>query len=83
VPVNTGRPIVRCYSLFDTPVAPGYRITVKRLAASADRLDLPPGASSNYFHDSVHAGDVLKVRAPAGHFCIDDDPASPAVFVAG
>ena len=43
----------------------------------------PPGLSSSHFHDRVKVGDVLKVRAPSGHFFIDPDPAVPAVLIAG
>lgn len=78
-----GRVITRCYSLSDQPDPRCYRITVKRVPSPADRPDLPPGLSSNHFHDGVHEGDVLKVRAPAGHFFIDPDPAVPAVLIAG
>lgn len=77
------RVITRCYSLSDQPDPRCYRITVKRVLSPADRPDLPPGLSSNHFHDGVHEGDVLKVRAPAGHFFIDPDPAVPAVLIAG
>jgi ferredoxin-NADP reductase len=39
--------------------------------------------SSGHFHDRVHAGDVLQVKAPSGHFFIDPDTSVPAVFIAG
>ena len=77
------RAVTRCYSLSDRPRADGYRITVKRVAAPADRPDLPPGASSGHFHDQVHEGDVLRVKAPAGRFVLDTDAEVPAVLVAG
>jgi ferredoxin-NADP reductase len=44
---------------------------------------LPPGASSSHFHDRIHEGDVLQVKAPSGHFFIDPDASVPAVFIAG
>jgi ferredoxin-NADP reductase len=31
----------------------------------------------------VHGGDVVQVKAPAGHFFIDPDASVPAVFIAG
>jgi len=77
------RSLTRCYSLSDRPDPDSYRITVKRMPSPADRPDLPPGASSNHFHDRVQEGDVLKVRAPSGHFFIDPDTTVPAVFIAG
>jgi hypothetical protein len=77
------RTITRCYSLSDRPDSTGYRITIKRALAPAERPELPPGLSSSYFHDRVHEGDVLQVRAPSGHFFIDPDASVPAVFIAG
>jgi ferredoxin-NADP reductase len=75
--------IIRCYSLSDRPDTGRYRITVKRLPAPPGRSDVPPGVASSHFHDRVHEGDVLRVRAPSGRFCIDPDPDVPVVLVAG
>jgi ferredoxin-NADP reductase len=77
------RTITRCYSLSDRPDAMAYRITVKRVPSPLYQPELPPGASSSYFHDRVRPGDVLRVKAPSGHFCIDTDAGMPAVFIAG
>jgi hypothetical protein len=75
--------VTRCYSLSDRPDAKAYRITVKRVPAPPDRPDLPPGASSTHFHDRVHEGDVLDVKAPSGRFFIDPDPTVPVVLIGG
>jgi ferredoxin-NADP reductase len=83
LPAFAERSIIRCYSLSDKPDPSGYRVTVKRILSSVERPDSPPGASSNYLHDRIHEGDILKARAPSGHFCIDDNPNLPAVFIAG
>ena len=80
---TTPRTITRCYSLSDCPRPTGYRVTIKRVPAPAGRPELPPGASSNHFHDRVREGDILRVKAPSGHFFIDSDPAVPAVLIAG
>jgi ferredoxin-NADP reductase len=77
------RAVTRCYSLSDRPESSHYRITVKRVPPPPDRPDLPPGASSTHLHDRVHAGDVLRVKAPAGRFFIDADSDLPMVLVAG
>jgi ferredoxin-NADP reductase len=77
------RRITRCYSLSDRPDPAGYRITIKRAEPPAGQPDCPPGVSSGHFHDRVHAGDVLQVKAPSGHFFIDPDASVPAVFIAG
>ena len=83
VPGDVPRVVTRCYSLSDQPDPGHYRITVKRVPAPAGRPELPEGVASNHLHDRVHVGDVLDVRAPAGHFFIDPDAAVPVVLVAG
>ena len=75
--------ITRCYSLSDAPAPDHYRVTIKRVGAPADHPDWPPGVSSNHFHDHVHSGDLLDVRAPAGHFFIDAASDVPVVLIAG
>ncbi|MBW8315505.1 MAG: 2Fe-2S iron-sulfur cluster binding domain-containing protein [Hydrogenophaga sp.] len=76
--------LTRCYSLSDRPDPAAYRVTIKRAVPPPGRPELPPGASSSHFHDRVHEGDVLRVKAPAGRFFIDTTDASvPAVLVAG
>lgn len=77
------RAVTRCYSLSDAPAPDHYRVTIKRVPPPSDRPDLPPGVSSNHFHDHVQVGDVLQVKAPSGHFYMDADPTVPAVLVAG
>lgn len=77
------RSVTRCYSLSDRPSPSDYRITIKRAVPPPGRPELPPGVSSGHFHDRVHAGDVVRVKAPAGHFFIDPDASVPAVFIAG
>jgi len=73
--------IIRCYSLSDAPNPDYYRVSIKRVPAPAGS-DLPPGRSSNHFHDHVSVGDTLQVRAPGGHFHIDRSDA-PVVLIGG
>lgn len=75
--------ITRCYSLSDRPDPSGYRITIKRVPGPVGRPELPAGLASTHFHDGVHEGDVLQVKAPAGRFFIDTDAGMPAVLIAG
>lgn len=75
--------ITRCYSLSDQPEPTHYRVTIKRVPAPTHHPELEPGLSSNHFHDRVQVGDVLRVKAPAGHFFIDPDPGVPAVLIGG
>ena len=82
-PGGATRMVTRCYSLSDRPSPQHYRITVKRVPAPAGQPELPPGVASNHLHDHVQVGDVLDVKAPAGHFFLDPDATVPAVLVAG
>jgi len=77
------RTITRCYSLSDRPDAKRHRVTIKRVPPPTGKAGIPPGLSSNHFHDHVAEGSVLKVKAPAGHFFIDADAGVPAVLIAG
>jgi ferredoxin-NADP reductase len=78
------KPLVRCYSLSDSPNHPDYyRVTIKKEKAPPERPDLPPGAASSYFVDVVKEGDILDAKAPAGHFCLDMAKAHPVVLIAG
>lgn len=79
----TARAITRCYSLSDRPESAHFRVTIKRVPAPADHPGFDPGLSSNHFHDRVQVGDILRVKAPAGHFFIDPDPTVPAVLIGG
>ena len=74
--------IVRCYSLSDAPGRDHYRVSIKRVPPPAGKADVPPGLSSNHFHDAVHEGTVLSVRAPNGHFFLEEGN-GPVVLIAG
>lgn len=77
------RPITRCYSLSDQPDPAHYRVTIKRVPAPPDHPDWLPGLSSNHFHDHVRVGEVLRVKAPSGHFFLDPEPSVPVVLIGG
>ena len=78
------KPLIRCYSLSDSPNHPQYyRVTIKRVPSPRDNPDVPPGLSSNYFHDLVQAGDILDVKAPSGHFFLDTTKHAPVVLIGG
>ncbi|HEX3601503.1 MAG TPA: FAD-binding oxidoreductase [Lacipirellulaceae bacterium] len=74
-------PLVRCYSLSDRPRQDYYRVTIKRIPAAPETPSSLPGRGSNYFHNHVHMGDVLEVRAPAGTFLIDPLATEPIVLI--
>ena len=68
-----GQDVRRNYSLSAASDGVGYRISVKRE---------PGGLVSRFLHDRVHAGDVLELFPPAGHFTLAEG-ARPLVLISG
>ena len=78
------KPLVRCYSLSGSPHRSDYyRVTIKKEKCPANRPELPPGAASSYFADTVKEGDILNVKAPTGHFFLEMSKTNPIVLIAG
>ncbi len=75
--------IVRCYSLSDCPMTDHYRVSIKRVPPPANQPELPPGCSSNYFHDQIKEGTKLSIKAPSGHFYLQEKEPLPIVLVGG
>jgi ferredoxin-NADP reductase len=82
-PGAEARTVTRCYSLSDSCFTDHYRVTIKRVVAPAEPAGVPNGAASNFFHDHVHAGSTLQVRAPSGHFHLDIRDLTPVVLIGG
>ena len=85
IPVpNQPQPVIRCYSLSDSPFHPDrYRVSIKRVPAPRDNPSAPPGLISTYFHDSLNENDIVDVKAPSGHFCMSMTKKYPVVLLAG
>lgn len=78
------KPLIRCYSLSDSPSnLERYRVSIKRVPPPRNKPELPPGQSSSHFHDHVNEGDILDVKAPAGHFYLDQSAHTPVVLIGG
>ncbi len=78
------KPLVRCYTLSDSPLQTDYyRVSIKRQGPPPKVPDAPPGLSSNFFHDSLQAGDIVDVRAPSGNFFLDLSKHRPVVLIGG
>lgn len=76
--------IIRCYSLSDSAFnTDSYRLTIKRVPPPRDQPEVPPGLSSNYFHDQVNESDIIDVKAPSGAFFFDLTRPHPAVLIGG
>ena len=67
-------PLLRNYSLSDTPAADHYRVSIKQEVN---------GAASTYVHNQVHVGDVLDVSAPRGTFTFRPGNRPVALLSAG
>jgi ferredoxin-NADP reductase len=78
------KPLIRCYSLSDSPHQKEYyRVTIKKEKSPPDKPELPPGAGSSFFSDVVKEGDILNVKSPTGHFFLDMAKTNPIVLLAG
>lgn len=81
---GVSKPVVRCYSLSDSPHhSDYYRVTIKKEPAPPNRPELPPGVASSFFCDRVKEGDILDVKAPGGGFFLDMSKDTPVVLVSG
>jgi hypothetical protein len=81
---NEPKPVIRCYSLSDTPIDPDhYRVSIKKVPPPRDKPELPPGRSSTFFNEILKEGDILDVKAPSGHFFMDMNKATPVVLIGG
>ena len=79
-----GKPVIRCYSLSDSPFHQDYyRVTIKRVGATPDLPGAKPGRASCYFCEGVQVGDILDVKAPGGHFFLDLSDEGPVVLISG
>ena len=73
-------PLIRCYSLSDSPKdkPDHYRVTIKREVA---RNEAPAGVVSNFFHENLNVGDIVDVREPSGRFYLDMARERPVVLL--
>ena len=76
-------PVMRTYSLSDSPDRDYYRVSIKREPSPRDRPDLPSGLSSNYFHKQVDEDTTLRVGPPRGKFHLDPDSDRSVVLLSG
>jgi len=66
------KPVVRCYSLSDSPNHPDYyRVSIKKAPPPRDKPDAAPGLVSHYFHQNIKVGNILDVKSPTGKFTLD------------
>jgi len=80
-PPGTEEPIQRTYTISSAPNGSYYRLSIKKEPAS--QPDLPPGVSSNYFHDHVMPGTTIRAMSPRGKFTLDESSTRPIVLISG
>lgn len=70
------RPLRRSYTISCAPGGQRYRLTVKR-------EETPPGRASvsNWLHDHVQPGALVRTLPPRGDFVLDPDSHRPVVFL--
>ncbi len=71
--------IQRTYTISNAPNGRYYRLSIKRETAPGP--DLPPGLSSNYFHDQVKVGATIRALSPRGGFTLDESSNRPIVLL--
>jgi ferredoxin-NADP reductase/MOSC domain-containing protein YiiM len=75
------KPVIRTYSLSDSPGHPGYyRVTIKREPLPEDPSEV---SVSNYFNDQIKPGTKVQVGAPRGVFFLDPKEETPVVLLSG
>ena len=80
-PPGADAPIQRTYTISNSPNGVYYRLSIKR--EPAPRPELPPGLSSNYFHDHVAPGSTIRAMSPRGKFALDESSTRPVVLISG
>ena len=75
------QPVLRTYSLSDSPSAHHYRLTIKRETVPPDRPDAYPGVASNFFHDQIDIDSTVLTQSPRGRFLLDPSRERPVVLL--
>ncbi|GAX40417.1 hypothetical protein NIES4075_13820 [Tolypothrix sp. NIES-4075] len=78
-----GEEISRSYSISSTPSRPHtLEITVKRVPAPVDcEPDTPKGLVSNWLHDNVTPGSIIKLNGPLGKFTCFANPSQKLLLI--
>ncbi len=80
-----GEEISRSYSISSTPSRPHtLEITVKRVPPPAGcEPNTPKGLVSNWLHDNVTPGSIIKVNGPLGKFTCFANPSQKLLLISG
>ncbi len=77
-----GEPVSRSYSISSSPARPHVlEITVKRVPAAPDSSNLPAGLVSNWLHDTLKVGTLLRLNGAMGKFVCLPKPDQKLLFI--
>jgi glycine betaine catabolism B len=77
-----GEEVLRSYSISSTPSRPhALEVTVKRVPPA--KKYLPPGLVSNWLHDNIKVGSMVKLSGPLGKFSCFQHPHRKLLFISG
>ena len=79
VPPGSSEKIRRTYTISNAPNRSFYRLTIKREPPASP--ELPPGVSSNFFHDQVTTGTTIHAMSPRGQFTLEESTTRPVVLL--
>ncbi len=71
-PPGEEKSIQRTYTISNAPNGSFYRLSIKRE---------PHGISSNFFHDHVKPGSMIRAMSPRGQFTLDETSNRPVVLL--
>lgn len=80
-PPGADTPMQRTYTISSAPNGSYYRLSIKREPPAGSGL--PPGLSSNYFHDQIRPGMAIRAMSPRGTFTLDESSTRSIVLVSG
>jgi len=72
---------IRTYTISSAPHDEFLRLSIKQ--ERGDDVNQADGVFSNFMHEKIKVGDVIKAKAPRGDFTFDTQQARPAVLIAG
>ncbi len=78
-PPGCDETIKRTYTISNAPNGAFYRLSIKREQPA--KPDLPPGISSNYFHDHVRQESTIRALSPRGRFVMAESSTRPVVLL--
>lgn len=74
-------PIRRTFTISNAPNGDYYRLSIKREPPL--KPGMSPGLASNFFHDHVKSGTIIRALSPRGKFTLDKSSTRPVVMISG